>query len=170
MQAEQLTTNLTRLGVRTDEFVFSAAGGNRLARSLFGALRDWSLNLPDDPETRAEFVATRMVETGPGTMKIQNPPGAHDDIVTAVGMVVADLAGRADYGKGMITSAAGLRLATRTTQDGRPTLPKRLTVREAASPCGRQLGAALAGCPEGASSGCPGRTTTGVYTLDERLA
>jgi hypothetical protein len=132
MQAEQLTTNLTRAGVRTDEFVFSAAGANRLARSIFGALRDRSLSLPDDAETRAEFVATRMVETGPGTMKIQNPPGAHDDIVTAVGMVVADLTGRADYAGGMITSAVGFGSVVRTTQNSRPTLPKRLAVREAA--------------------------------------
>jgi hypothetical protein len=54
MQAEQLTTNLTRSGVWTDEFVFSAAGPNRLARSLLGALRDRSLSLPDDPETRTD--------------------------------------------------------------------------------------------------------------------
>jgi hypothetical protein len=132
MQAEQLTTNLTRSGVRTDEFAFSAAGANRQARSLFGTLRDRSLNLPDDPETRAEFVATRMVGTGSSTVKIQNPPGAHDDIVTAVGMVVSDLTGRPDYGRGMITNAAGPWLATRTTQYGRPTLPKRLAVRQAA--------------------------------------
>jgi hypothetical protein len=37
-----------------------------------------------------------MVETGPRTVKVQNPPGAHDDIVTAVGMVVADLTQRSE--------------------------------------------------------------------------
>lgn len=107
MQAEQLTGNLTREGVRTEEFVFSSSGANRLARSLFVALRDRSLSLPDDEETRAEFLATRMVETGPGTVKIQNPPGAHDDIVTAVGMVVADLAERGEPGRGSITVPGG---------------------------------------------------------------
>jgi hypothetical protein len=76
MQAEQLTTNLARAGLRPHEFVFSAAGANRLARSLYGALRDRALSLPDEEETRSEFVSTRIVETGPGTVKIQNPPGA----------------------------------------------------------------------------------------------
>lgn len=120
MQAEQLTGNLTRAGVRTEEFVFSAAGANRLARSLFVALRDRTLSLPDDPEVRAEFLAVRMVETGPGTVKLQNPPGTHDDIVTAVGMVVADLTSRPDDGPGQITVPRGRRdpvsLAQRAAQ------------------------------------------------------
>jgi hypothetical protein len=47
MQAEQLTTNLTRSGVRTDEFVFSAARASRLARScpdLLGSRSRWGVN------------------------------------------------------------------------------------------------------------------------------
>lgn len=47
MQAEQLTTNPTRSGLRTDEFVFSAAGANRLARScpdLLGSRSCWGVN------------------------------------------------------------------------------------------------------------------------------
>lgn len=102
MQAEQLTTNLARAGVRTDEFVFSSAGANRLARGLHVALRDRALSLPDDEEVRAEFLATRLVETGPATVKLQNPPGTHDDIVTAVGMIVADLTAQPDYGPASI--------------------------------------------------------------------
>lgn len=91
MQAEQLTTNLAREGVRTEEFIFSSTGANRIARTLWGALRDRALSLPDDAELREEFLTTRLVETGPGVVKLQNPPGTHDDIVTAVGMVVADI-------------------------------------------------------------------------------
>jgi len=109
MQAEQLTSNLARQGIRTDEFVFSASGANRLARALYGALRDRALDLPDDAETRQEFLSVRMVETGPGTVKLQNPPGTHDDIVTAVGMVVVDLAGRGDPGRASITVPRGTR-------------------------------------------------------------
>ena len=47
----------------------TASGASRLAKALYGALRDRALSLPDDEETRAEFVTTRMVETGPGTVK-----------------------------------------------------------------------------------------------------
>lgn len=100
MQAEQMTANLTRAGVRTSEFVFSAAGANRLARTMWGALRDHALELPDDEETRAEFLTTRLVETGPSTIKLANPPGSHDDIVTAVGMVLVDLADRGEPAEG----------------------------------------------------------------------
>lgn len=115
MQAEQLTANLTRQGVRTDEYVFSAAGANRLARSVYVALRDRALSLPDDPEVREEFLTARLVETGPGTVKLQNPPGAHDDIVTAVGMVVTDLLERPEIGACNITVPAGRRLPPRAT-------------------------------------------------------
>lgn len=107
MQAEQLTSNLARQGIRTDEFVFSASGANRLARALYGALRDRALDLPDDAETRQEFLSVRMVETGPGTVRLQNPPGTHDDIVTAVGMVVVDLVERGDPGRASITVPRG---------------------------------------------------------------
>jgi hypothetical protein len=107
MQAEQMTTNLARAGVRCDEFVFSTAGANRLARTLWGALRDHALDLPDDDETRAEFLATRLVETGPGVVKLQNPPGTHDDIVTAVGMLAVDLAAQPDHGGGSISTPTG---------------------------------------------------------------
>jgi hypothetical protein len=131
MQAEQLTTNLARAGLRPHEFVFSAAGANRLARSLYGALRDRALSLPDDEETRSEFVSTRLVETGPGTVKIQNPPGAHDDIVTAVGMVVADLTQRSE-GRGLITSAVSRTIEPRSYTHARPTLPWASRVRSAA--------------------------------------
>ena len=98
---ETLSDNHARPGNPT------ASGASRLAKALYGALRDRALSLPDDEETRAEFVTTRMVETGPGTVKIVNPPGAHDDIVTAVCIVVVDLTSRPDYGGGSIRSAVG---------------------------------------------------------------
>ena len=124
MQAEQLTGNLDRSGIRTEEYVFSSAGANRLARSVFVALRDRALSLPDDPEVRAEFMSTRMVETGPGTVKLQNPAGSHDDIVAAVGMVITDLMGRPDPGSGMITVPRGRRAVVSLAQQaaGRPGL------------------------------------------------
>lgn len=118
MQAEQLTANLARAGIRTDEYVFSAAGANRLARSLWGALRDHALDLPDDEETRSEFLTTRLVETGPGVVKLQNPPGAHDDIVTAVGMLVVDLTEQPDPGRASITVPTG-RIGRRDTRNAR---------------------------------------------------
>ena len=145
MQAEQLTGNLARAGIRTEEFVFSSAGANRLARSVFVALRDRALSLPDDAEVREEFMSTRMVETGPGTVKLQNPPGAHDDIVSAVGMVVADLMDQPETGRGMVTVPRGrrddVRLSERAMQ--RPTMPLAQRARIAARGGGYGPGGAL---------------------------
>lgn len=107
MQAEQLTGNLTRTGVRTEEFVFSSAGANRLARSIFVALCDRALSLPDEAEVRAEFLSASLVKTGPSTVKLQNPPVSHDDIVTAVRMIVSDLLGRLEVGPGAMTVPQG---------------------------------------------------------------
>jgi hypothetical protein len=101
-----MTTNLTRDGVRVEEYVFSQAGANRLAKTLFIALRDHAISLPDDPELTSELQTVRLVETGPGTVKLVNPAGTHDDLAVAVGMCVASLAEQPD---GMLTihSAAG---------------------------------------------------------------
>ncbi|MCT1460083.1 hypothetical protein M3G03_11145 [Aestuariimicrobium sp. p3-SID1156] len=74
------------------EFVFSAAGANKLTRGLFNVLRDRALELPDGATTREQFLTTRLVETSPGVVKLANPVGHHDDIPTTVGMLVAELA------------------------------------------------------------------------------
>jgi sirohydrochlorin ferrochelatase len=41
-----------------------------------------------------------MVETGPGLVKMSNPPGTHDDVLTVVGMIVADLTDSPEIGGG----------------------------------------------------------------------
>ena len=132
MQAEQMTGNLARAGVRPVEYVFSSAGADRLARSLFVALRDRAVELPDDDELRAEAMTVRMVETGPGTVKMSNPPGTHDDVLTAVGMVLADLTAQPEHGGGAVYSPAALNRPRTTLQNARPTLPTRLAARRAA--------------------------------------
>jgi phage terminase large subunit-like protein len=90
-QAEQLTQNLVRAGVQVSEFVFSQAGANRLAKVLYVSLRDRVLSLPDDRELVDELQTARLVETGPGTVKLANPPGSHDDLAVAVSMCVVSL-------------------------------------------------------------------------------
>ncbi len=101
MQAEMLTTNLQHQGIITHEYVFSSAGANKLARSLYIALRDRALSIPDDPELIDGLNSTRMVETGPGTVKLQNPVGHHDDTAVVAGMAVALLTERSDVRGGI---------------------------------------------------------------------
>jgi hypothetical protein len=90
-QAEQLAQNLARQRVRVSEYVFSQAGANRLAKALYVALRDRALSLPDDAELIGELQTARLVESGPGTVRLVNPPGTHDDLAVAVGMCVVHL-------------------------------------------------------------------------------
>ena len=103
MQAEQMTSNLTAAGVRTLEYVFTPTNTTLLARGLYGALRDWAVEIPEDAELVSELQSVRMVETGPGTVKMINPPGTHDDLAVAIGMVIADLTQKAETGIGSIT-------------------------------------------------------------------
>jgi hypothetical protein len=90
-QAEQLSQAVQREGVRAVEYVFTQANANRLAKGLFVALRDRALVLPDDPELISELQTARLVETGPGVVRMMNPRGTHDDLATAVGMAVVHL-------------------------------------------------------------------------------
>jgi hypothetical protein len=90
-QAAQLTERLRAAGVRCLEYPFTVAGVNRLARVLHGALRDRAIGLPDDPELLAELREVRIVATGPGTVKLDNPPGTHDDQAVAVALAAAQL-------------------------------------------------------------------------------
>jgi hypothetical protein len=93
-QAEGLVQAVQREGVRAVEYVFSQANANRLAKGLFVALRDRSVVLPDDAELTSELQTARLVETAPGVVKLQNARNAHDDLATAVGMVIVHLTER----------------------------------------------------------------------------
>ena len=119
MQAEQLSQNLAKTGIRVEEFLFTQASTNRLAKTLATAFRDRSVEVPDDPELQAELLTVRLVETGPGTVKMDNPTGTHDDAVTTVAMVAATLMAQPDYGPGSAyvpTGKVGPR-ATVTTRE-----------------------------------------------------
>lgn len=173
MQAEQMTGNLTRAGVTTREYVFSASGANRLARTVFIALRDRALSLPDEDEVRSEFLSTRLVETGPGTIKLANPKGTHDDIVTAVGMVAVDLLSTPENTGGMVTVPGNTRAAAVVSSGPRPSLSRRvaarpamptaLQVKRAAATPGQRAGRALL-IPGSAND--PRRTS--IYARDRR--
>jgi Phage Terminase len=90
-QAAQLTERLRAAGVRCVEYPFTMAGVNRLARVLHGALRDRAIGLPDDPVLLEELQQVRIVQMGPGAVKLANPPGTHDDQAVAVALAAAQL-------------------------------------------------------------------------------
>ena len=65
-------------------------------------------------------------------VEMSNPPGTHDDVLTAVGMVLADLTAQPDHGPGAIYSPTVAPPVVRTLHGARPSLPTRLAVRRAA--------------------------------------
>jgi hypothetical protein len=92
--------------------VFSASGVNRLAKALHVALRDHALSIPDDEELITELKTARLVETGPGTVKMVNPGRTHDDAAVALGVCLVHFLYRPG-GIGMIGFAAGRSLLGR---------------------------------------------------------
>ncbi|HEX8771497.1 MAG TPA: hypothetical protein VF711_12085, partial [Acidimicrobiales bacterium] len=106
-QAAHLSQSLRGRGVRTEEFVFSVANINRLARTLYTLLRDHRLAIPDDEDLCRELAAVRLVETSPGMFRVDHHRGAHDDQAIAVGMASAWLEAKGTYRPVRITSAAG---------------------------------------------------------------
>ncbi len=90
-EPEQLTERLRAAGVRTEEFKFTDAGVNRLARTLYGALRDRAILLPDVEELVAELGSVRLVEKGPGLVRLDHRAGQHDDQSVCCAMVAASL-------------------------------------------------------------------------------
>lgn len=66
------------------------------------AVRDRAVSLPDDAELLDEAATARMIETGPSTVKLSNPAAHHDDVLTAIGMVITDPTSQPDIGGGRI--------------------------------------------------------------------
>jgi phage FluMu gp28-like protein len=90
-EATSLTEHLSAAGVRCEEFKFSDASVNRLARTLYGVLRDRAITLPNDEVLVAELGSVRLIEKGPGLVKLDHRAGEHDDQAVTVGMVAASL-------------------------------------------------------------------------------
>lgn len=134
--AIQLVGNLRRAGVRSDEYTFTVTTNNELARALYIALRDRSVEIPVDQELITQLQTTRLVERAPNMLKLDNPAGTHDDLPTVVAMVIATLNAKTDVGRGSITVPGQLSgRVERVLSDGtaKPSAPIRLRVRRAAS-------------------------------------
>jgi hypothetical protein len=96
-QAHLLTQRLrSESGLKTEEFPFTGPSTNRLARALYAAIRDRALALPDDEVVVDELSTITLMQTGPGSIKIDHKSGKHNDIAVTVAMVIDRLTGNAD--------------------------------------------------------------------------
>jgi phage FluMu gp28-like protein len=93
-QAVLLAQQLARRGVHVRRFDFTSTSVGRLALSLYRALRERQLALPDDPELLDELANVRIVERSPGQYRIDHDPDRHDDRAIALALCVHDLLDR----------------------------------------------------------------------------
>lgn len=112
------------------EWTFSPVSIGRLAMTLHLLLREHRLALPDDAELLDELATIRVREHRPGMFRLDHDAAEHDDRAVALGLAALALTERVE-GRGSVVVPAGRREA-RTNHDGRPALPARLAVRNAA--------------------------------------
>ena len=90
-QAVHLAQRLRSQRIKVKEFTFSASSVGRLALTLFRLLRDHQLALYDDPELLDELAQVRLVETSPGSYRIDHDSGQHDDRVISLALAAQHL-------------------------------------------------------------------------------
>jgi hypothetical protein len=84
--AVQMTERLRDQHIRVTEHQFTPASNSALAWSLYQAIRDHTILLPDDPQLADELLHLRFRETQPGVRRIDHQPGRHDDMSITIAM------------------------------------------------------------------------------------
>lgn len=106
-QTKGMAQRLRTHGVRVEEFTFSSTSVGHIALSLYRALRDHAIALPDDEELLDELGRVRLREASPGVYRLDHASGEHDDRAVALAMAVHALVGAAPGGPARTSSAAG---------------------------------------------------------------
>ena len=65
---------------------FTPAGNNEPAQSLYLAIRDHTIRLPDNPQLADELLHIQIRETQPGIYRIDHQHGRHGDIAITAAM------------------------------------------------------------------------------------
>ena len=86
-----MAQRLRSRGVQVAEFQFTAQSVGRLASTLYGALRDTRLGLPDNEELLDELLHVRLRETAPGVWRLDHDSGRHDDRAIALALATYHL-------------------------------------------------------------------------------
>lgn len=90
-QAVQLAQRLRERHVKVTEFTFSASSVGKLALTLHQLIKNHQLALPDDPELVDELANLRLVETSPGSYRIDHDPDKHDDRAISLALAAHQL-------------------------------------------------------------------------------
>lgn len=90
-QGVHLAQTLRVRGVKCTPFTFSASSTGRLGLLLFRLLRDGLLDLPADEDLVTELASVTLRENTPGSYRLDNPPGTHDDRAVALALLSHEL-------------------------------------------------------------------------------
>jgi hypothetical protein len=104
-QAIQLAQRLRAKRVTVEEFSFGQASVSRLAVNLHTLLRTRRIALIDDPPLIDELVNVKLIERGPGAIRIDHAAGSHDDRVVSLALCAYKLVGEGHWSGPVRTSA-----------------------------------------------------------------
>lgn len=93
-QAAEMTEDFRARGMRTIEAKQSDTEISHRAKTLFNALTEHNLDLPDDADLIDEMANVELRETRSGRYRIDHGHGKHDDRVVAISMAVDYLVSR----------------------------------------------------------------------------
>jgi phage terminase large subunit-like protein len=110
-QAAHITQRVKRRGIPTVAFPFTSTSTGRLAVTMFRLLRDRRLDLDgDDRDLLDELARVKLVETHPGSYRIDHASGEHDDRVISLALACQHLVDWLAPGTATVSSSAGLEL------------------------------------------------------------
>lgn len=85
-KGEQMIPELKRQGLRVEEDTFTPAKNNDRAISLYTAIQDHRLALPDDDALIDELANVTLRESSPNVLRLDHVSGRHDDRATALSL------------------------------------------------------------------------------------
>ncbi len=91
---------LTKAGVRSEEFTFGSVSVGRLATALVQAFHNSQIHIPDVEELKVELLTVKLRESSPGVTRLFHDREKHDDQAVAIGMVADILLGLDGWGAG----------------------------------------------------------------------
>jgi hypothetical protein len=93
-QAASMIQRIRAAGLRVKPVQFTAGNNSKRAQMLTRLVRDRCLDLPDDPDLRAEMLSLRLAEgSTPGTLRLtsDSTSGGHHDRATALMLCAEEL-------------------------------------------------------------------------------
>lgn len=131
-KGEQMSQRLREDGVEVEEYAFTQASVDRLARTLERLFQERRISLPDLPDLTDELGTVVLKTTPSGRTRIDHHSGRHDDQAVALALAAHWLISQPYYGAPTVTNAGDLARAPRVRRDTRSPGPS--TVRAAPSP------------------------------------